>query len=150
GDPRWMADVVHGTAESALDTALRRTASTRRIDLVNDLAAPATYAIITKLYGIPPPNWVTVLAQALPFAHLYVGELPPDWIAKLIDKEPDNPGLATTQIWSAIVLADLIGNVQSIGTLHALARQAGSEMLDYIDTVLLGARTSSIRSSKSL
>jgi deferrochelatase/peroxidase EfeB/cytochrome P450 len=150
GDPPWMADVVHEIAESASDRALRRTAYARRIDLVNDLAAPATYAIITKLYGIPPPNWVTELAAALPFAHQHVGELPPDWVAKLIGKEPDNPGLATTQIWSAIVLADLIGNVQSIGTLHALARQAGSEMLNYIDTVLLGARTSSIRSSKSL
>jgi deferrochelatase/peroxidase EfeB/cytochrome P450 len=150
GDPPWMADVVREIAESASDTALRRTAYARRIDLVNDLAAPATYAIITKLYGIPPPNWLTELAAALPFAHQHVGDLPPDWVAKLIGKEPDNPGLATTQIWSAIVLADLIGNVQSIGTLHALARQAGSEMLDYIDTVLLAARTSSIRSPKSL
>jgi Dyp-type peroxidase family len=150
GDPPWLADVVHEIAGSAADTALRRTASARRIDLVNDLAAPATYAIITKLYGIPPPNWVTELAPALPFAHQHVGELPPDWVAKLIGKEPDNPGLATTQMWSAIVLADLIGNVQSIGPLHALARQAGSEMLDYIDSVLLGAHTSSIRSSKSL
>lgn len=150
GNPPWMADVVRTIAESASDTALRRTASARRIDLVNDLAAPASYAIITKLYGIPPPNWVTELAPALPFAHQHVGELPPDWVAKLIGKEPDNPGLATTQIWSAIVLADLIGNVQSMGTLHALARQAGSEMLDYIDTVLLAARTSSTRSSKSL
>lgn len=149
-DPPWMADVVREIAESASDTALRRTASARRIDLVNDLAAPATYAIITKLYGIPPPNWVTELAPALLFARQHVGEIPPDWVAKLIGKEPDNPGLATTQIWSAIVLADLIGNVQSIGALHALARQAGSEMLDYIDTVLLGTRTSSIRSSKSL
>lgn len=78
-----MAVRLHEIAESASDTALRRTASARRIDLVSDLAAPASYAIITKLYGIPPPNWVTELAPALPFAHQHVGELPPDWVAKM-------------------------------------------------------------------
>jgi deferrochelatase/peroxidase EfeB/cytochrome P450 len=158
-DPNRTADVVlpevvGAIAKSASDEALRRTAYERRIDLVNDLAAQATYAVIAKLYGIPAPDWLTELAASLRFAHQHVGELPPEWIIKLIGKEPDNPGLATLQIWSAIILADLIGNVQSIGVLHVLARQAGTEMLNYVDTVLSTARTSPIsspiRSSKTL
>jgi Dyp-type peroxidase family len=147
---RGIANVVRGMAKSATDVALRRTAYTRRIDLINDLAAQAAYTIIAELYGIPAPNWLTELGAALPFAHQHVGELPPDWIAKLIGKEPDNPGLATLQIWSAITLADLTGNIQSIQALHALSRQAGSEMLNYIDTVLLRARSSPIRSPGTL
>jgi len=158
-DPNRPADVVlpevvAAIAKSASEEALRRTAYERRIDLVNDLAAPATYAVIAKLYGIPAPDWLTELAVSLRFAHQHAGELPPEWIITLIGKEPDNPGLATLQIWSAIILADLIGNVQSIGALHLLARQAGTEMLNYIDTVLSTARTSPtnspIRSSKTL
>jgi Dyp-type peroxidase family len=137
-----LAEVVADIARSASDDALRRTAYGRRIDLVSDLAAPAAYGVIAGLYGVPAPAWLTELAASLRFAHQHVGELPPEWITKLIDKQPDQPGLTTLQIWSAIVLADLIGNVQSIGALHVLARQAGSEMIDYIDTILSTARTS--------
>jgi len=154
-DPNRMADVVlpevvGAIAKSASNEALRRTAYERRIDLVNDLAAQATYAVIAKLYGIPAPDWLTELAASLRFAHQHVGELPPEWIATLIGKEPDNPGLVTIQIWSALILADLIGNVQSISTLHTFARQAGSEMLNYLDNVISQARASPIRSSKTL
>jgi Dyp-type peroxidase family len=141
---------VRTIAKSASDDAVRRIAYDRRIDLVNDLAAPATFAIITDLYGIPPPDWLTELGASLRFARQHIGQLPPEWIAKLIGKEPDNPGLATIQIWSALILADLIGNVQSISTLHILARQAGSEMLNYLDNVISLARASPIRSSTTL
>ena len=158
-DPSRTADVVlpevvAAIAKSASDDALRRTAYERRIDLVSDLAAQAAYGVISKLYGVPAPPWLTELAASLRFAHQHVGEVPPEWIAKLIDKAPDNPGLTTLQLWSAMVLADLIGNVQSIGALHILARQAASEMIDYVDTVLSTARTSPtnspIRSPKTL
>jgi Dyp-type peroxidase family len=145
-----IANVVRDIAKSASDDALRRTAPGRRLDLVNDLASQATFAIIAELYGIPAPDFLTELGAALPFAHQHVGELPPDWIATLLGKEPDNPGLATMQIWSAIILADLIGNVQSLEALHALSRQAGSEMLDYLDAILLSVRTSKIQSPMTL
>jgi deferrochelatase/peroxidase EfeB/cytochrome P450 len=141
-----LPEVVRAIAKSASDEALRRTAYERRIDLVSDLAAQATYAVIAKLYGVPAPDWLTELAASLRFAHQHVGEVPPEWIVKLIGKQPDNPGLATLQIWSSIILADLIGNVQSIGALHALSRQAGTEMLNYVDAVLSTARTSPINS----
>jgi deferrochelatase/peroxidase EfeB/cytochrome P450 len=141
---------VRTIAKSASDDAVRRTAYDRRIDLVNDLAAPVTFAIITDLYGIRAPDWLTELGASMRFAHQHIGQLPPEWIAKLIGKEPDNPGLATIQIWSALILADLIGNVKSISALHTLARQAGSEMLTYLDTVISVARASPIRSSKTL
>jgi cytochrome P450/deferrochelatase/peroxidase EfeB len=149
-DADGISDVVRSVAKSAANDALRRTAHRRRIDLLNDLSAPATFAIITKLYGIAPPDWLTELAASLRFAHRHIGELPPDWLAALINKAPDNPGLTTMQIWSALILADLIGNLQSASALHVLARQAGSEMLNYLDSVIDNARSSRIRSAKTL
>jgi Dyp-type peroxidase family len=147
-----LPEIVRAIAKSASDRSLRRTAQERRIDLITDLSTPASYAVIAKLYGIPAPEWLTELAASLRFARQHVSELPPEWIMKLI--VPDNPGVATLQIWSAIILADLIGNVQSIGALHVLARQAGSEMLNYIDTVVSTARISPddspMRSPKTL
>ena len=93
-----LPEVVAAIAKSASDDALRRTAYERRIDLVSDLAAQAAYGVIAKLYGVPAPPWLTELAASLRFAHQHVGEVPPEWIAKLIDKAPDNPGLNTLQL----------------------------------------------------
>jgi Dyp-type peroxidase family len=145
-----IAKAVRDIAKTAVDEALRRTAYARRIDLVSDLAARAIFAIITGLYGVPGPGWLTELAAALPFAHQHVGDLPSDWIAKLVGKEPDDRGLTTIQIWSAIILADLVGNVQSLQPLHALSRQAGSELLNHIDGTVLVARTSPKQSPVTL
>jgi deferrochelatase/peroxidase EfeB/cytochrome P450 len=145
-----ISDVVRSAAESAANDALRRTASRRRIDLINDLSAPASFAIITKLYGIPAPDWLTELAASLRFAHQHISEVPPDWLAALTDKAPDNPGQTTLKIWSALILADLIGNFQSISVLHVLARQAGSELLNYLDSTIATARGSRILSPKTL
>jgi deferrochelatase/peroxidase EfeB/cytochrome P450 len=148
--PVSMQNLVRGLAKSALEDALRRTAHARRIDLVNDLAAQATYAIVAKVYGISGPAWVTEIAASLPFAHQHVGELPPEWITSLMGKESGSPGLMTLQIWSNLILADLIGNVQSIKVLHSFSRQAGAEMLNYIDTALLDAKTTPIESPRTL
>jgi Dyp-type peroxidase family len=130
-----LGDFVRELAGSACTAALRRTAFERRIDLVNDLATQATLAVITELYGIPAPDWLTEIAVSLRFAHQHIGELPPEWLATLIDQKPDNPGQLTLQVWSCLLLADLIGNVQANQMLHVLAGQAGAEMLAYIDTV---------------
>lgn len=145
-----IANVVRAIARSSSSETLRRTAYARRIDLVNDLASRATYEIITRLYGVPGPDFLTELGAALPFAHQHVGNLPPDWIAKLMDRMPDDPGFATLQIWSAVILADLVGNVQSVQELHALSRQAGSEMLNHLDTIISIIRTSPIQSPRTL
>ena len=59
------------------------------------------------------------------FARQHVGDLPSDWLAKLAGKEPDDRGLATLQTWSAIILADLIGNAQSLQHLHAFSAAVG-------------------------
>ncbi len=128
--------VLHDIVTRALDLAIRRTAPACRIDLVSDLASRATYALLCDLYGTPGPPWLTELGASLPFAHQHVGELPPDWIAALGGDKPDNLGFATMQIWSTIILADLVGNVQSQMVLHAIARQASSEMLNHIDGLL--------------
>ncbi len=140
-----LPEFVQQLAQSACDAALRRTAFERRIDLVADLATQATLAVINELYGIPTPDWLTEMAVALRFAHQHIGEVPPEWLATLVDQKPDNPGSLTLQIWSCIILADLIGNVQSNQAIHVLARQAGSEMLNYIDTVRATLQASPIR-----
>ncbi len=133
---RNMEDVLRDIVSRALDMAIRRTAQAHRIDLVSDLASRATYALLGELYGTPGPPWLTELAASLQFAHQHVGELPPEWILALAGARPDNQGFATMQIWSAIILADLVGNIQSQATLHAVARQAASEMLNHIDLLL--------------
>jgi Dyp-type peroxidase family len=145
-----LPEVVRAIAKSAADEALRRTANARRIDLVRDLAAQAIYAVISRLYGVPGPAWLTELGAALPFAHQHVGDLPSDWIAKLMGREPDDPGLVTIQIWSAIILADLIGNIESRQQLHALSRQAGTELLNHLDAIILAAQTSPKQSPETL
>lgn len=143
-------NVVRAVAQRASEDALRRTANARRIDLIKDLASRATYEIIHQVYGVPGPAWLTELGPALPFARQHVGDLPSDWIAKLVGREPDDRGLATLQIWSAIILADLIGNAQSVQQLHVLSRQAGTEMLNHLDLIVSAARASRPQSPKAL
>jgi len=127
---------VQDAAAERLQAALRRTAGTRRIDLVDDLAVQAAYGVLDKVYGIPGPTWLTELAGAVYFARQHVGDLPADWIAALKGERPADPGLKTMQVWSIFLVADLIGNSLDQQPLHALARQAGSEMLNHIDQTL--------------
>ena len=135
-----IENFIQDTAKRASEAALRRTGNARRIDLIKDLAARATYDIIRRVYGVPGPEWLTELAPALRFARRHVGDLPGDWIAKLVSGDSDEPGLATLQIWSTIILADLIGNARSVQQLHVLSRQAGSEMVNYLDLIISRAR----------
>jgi Dyp-type peroxidase family len=135
-----VAVALTETVREALDMAIRRTAQSRRIDLVNDLASRATYAVLCKIYGTPGPAWLTELGASLPFARQHAGELPPDWLNALEGSRPDDVGMATMQVWSAIILADLVGNIQGVTALHALARQAGSETLSHMDGLLAAAR----------
>ena len=145
-----MEDVLRNIVSAALDMAIRRTAQARRIDLVNDLASRATYALISELYGTPGPNWLTELGASLPFARQHIGELPTDWILTLQRDKPDNQGFATMQIWSAIILADLVGNLQSQTALHVISRQAGSEMLNHLDSLIAMKRHRPTAAPKTL
>ena len=65
--------------------------SARRIDLIKDLATPATYGIIREVYGVQAPEWLTEISAAMRFARQHVGDLPSDWLAKLAGREPDRP-----------------------------------------------------------
>lgn len=127
---------VAGAASNRLDSALRRTSGTRRIDLVEDLASDAAYGVLEEVFGIKGPAWLTELAGALPFSRQHVGNLPRDWIAAFKGERPADPGMKTMQIWSTFVLADLTGNHLDERPLQAVARQAGTEMLNHIDQCL--------------
>lgn len=131
---------VRAAAAARLDATLRRTAGARRIDLVDDLAVQAAYGVLDKVYGIRGPTWLTELAGALPFARQHVGDLPADWIAAFRGERPTDPGLKTMQVWTTFLVADLIGNSQNQQPLQAVARQAGTEMLNHIDQCLFEAQ----------
>jgi deferrochelatase/peroxidase EfeB len=135
-----IADIVRGAAKERLDAALRRTAGARRLDLVDDLSVQAAYGVLEKVFGLPGPSWLSELAGALPFSRQHVGDLPPDWIAAFKGERPADPGLRTMQVWSTFLVADLIGNYMSQQPLQAVARQAGSEMLNHIDYHLFRMR----------
>jgi deferrochelatase/peroxidase EfeB len=139
GEPDPPLD-VRQAAQVRLKAALRRTAGGRRIDLVDDLAVQAAYGVIDKVFGMRGPQWLTEMAAALPFARQHVGDLPADWIAAFKGERPTDPGLTTMQVWNAVLVADLIANVQGQQTLQVLARQAGSEMLNHIDYSMAQAR----------
>ncbi len=96
--------------------------------------------MVTDLFGLPGPSWMTELGLALPFARQHVGDLPADWLAALKGDKTADPGLTTMQVWSAVLVVDLIGNLQNQNALHALSRQAGSEMLTHIDTRMAEVR----------
>ncbi|HZZ87483.1 MAG TPA: hypothetical protein VFE13_04020 [Caulobacteraceae bacterium] len=139
GPSAALALRVRTIAERRLQRALRRTASTGRIDLVHDLATQAAYAVVTELYGVPGPEWLTELAPALPFGGQHIAGLPPDWLAGLKGTAPADPGLTSMQIWGALILGDMLGNPQSDHEAQPFSRQAGSEMLSQVDQVLAAA-----------
>jgi Dyp-type peroxidase family len=142
---------LRAIVQAPLDAALRRMAHVRRIDLFNDFAIQASYAVLTNLYGTPGPRWFTELAASLQFARQHVGDIPPDWISASMGEKPDNPGLVTMLTWSALIGMYLLGNLQSQqGALLALSRQAGSELLDHLDGILSDVRAGPRRPPRTL
>lgn len=134
------ADTVRTIASERLDTEIRRLRQSRRVDLVQDLAAQATYAVVEKVLGVPGPSWLTELAISLPFSKQHIGDLHPEWLRVASGGAPDNASLATIQVWSILILTDLLGNPQNQLAAGVLARQAATELLNHIDMLLLKAR----------
>jgi Dyp-type peroxidase family len=132
---------LQSIVERNIEAALRRTGPSKRIDLVHDLPSTAVYAIVAEIFGTPGPSWLTEIAIALPFARQHFSQLHPDWLAALKGATPDNPGLATMQIWSVLLFADIVGNYDHQQELMALSLQAGSEFLTQLDTLLTVARS---------
>jgi Dyp-type peroxidase family len=132
---------LQGIIKRNIEAALRRTGPSKRIDMVHDLPSTAVYEIVTDIFGTPGPDWLTEIAIALPFARQHFGELHPDWLAALKGAAPDNPSLATMQIWSILLFADIVGNYDHQQELMGLSLQAGSEFLTQLDTLLTVARS---------
>ena len=132
---------LQGIIKRHIEAALRRTGPSKRIDLVHDLPSAAIYGIVAEIFGTPGPSWLTEIAIALPFARQHFSQLHPDWLAALKGATPDNPGLATMQIWSILLFADIVGNYDHQQELMALSLQAGSEFLTQLDTLLAAARS---------
>lgn len=140
GAPKAIHARLQGIIKRNIEAALRRTGPSKRIDLVHDLPSAAVYGIVAEIFGTPGPPWLTEIAVALPFARQHIGQLHPDWLAALKGTTPDNPGLATIQIWSILLFADIVGNYDHQQELMALSLQAGSEFLTQLDTLLAAAR----------
>lgn len=126
-------------ARARCEAALRRFGPARRIDLVQDLMTPSVYGFVDEVLGVPGPDHLTELAMALPFGKQFVGQIHPDWLRAARGGDVENKPQTTMQIWSALLLADLIGNVHDTAMLKVLARQAASEMLMHIDLLLARA-----------
>lgn len=126
--------------KSSIEATLAASTQSGRIDLVNDLASVAVYDVLVKLYGTPGPTWLTEMAVALPFSHQHVGDLPRDWLAGLKTQAPDNVGWTSLQLWSILMFVDIVGNYEQQPELMALSRQAASEFLTHLSTLLARAR----------
>ncbi len=131
---------LRAEANARLAMALRRCGPAGRIDLVDDLAVSAAYGVVSRIYGVPGPDWVTELAVALPFGKQHLSELSGDWLKALKSSAPSDPGVISLQIWSAVMLGDVIANLQSAQEAWPLSRQAGGEMLSHIDGLLSKGR----------
>lgn len=127
--------------EESISSAVNRTAQRGQIDLVRDLATDTVYRIVSELFGVPGPNWLTEIAIALPFARKQVGSLERDWLSTIKGERPENPGQITLQLWSVIFLADLVGNHLRMGELNDLARSSGSEFMNHLEKLVSKART---------
>jgi Dyp-type peroxidase family len=143
GEPGKVLDRLKSITKRNIEAALRRTGPGRRIDLVHDLASVAVYGVISELFGTPGPTSLTELAVALPFARQHVGEIEPEWLLAASARKPDDPSLATWQIWSILLFADIVGNYTRQPELMALANQAGSEFLNHLGALIVRARASS-------
>jgi Dyp-type peroxidase family len=115
-----------------VDRLIHRLAGTGRIDILQDLAFHISYRLVEELVGISGPSHLSELAVSLPFAKRHITQLPPDWLK---GRSPDvaNPGFTTTQIWSRLAFAEVIGNILDKRELTQVAIQATSELLMHID-----------------
>lgn len=135
--------------EARLGMALRSVAGVRRLDLIEDFASQAAYGVTCEVLGLPGPNWVTEMAPALAYSKQHVGALPTDWLTALNGQLPADPGFTTMRLWTSILVADLIGNVEGNSDLKALSRQAGSELLNHIDLLTLDMRDTLTRDPRA-
>ncbi len=132
-------DQLNAAVDPIIDRAVRRARTVGHIDLIQDFATDAVYEIVSRCFGLRGPDWLTELAVSLPFARQHVGELHPDWLAAVSGAEHPSPSKGTMQIWTLVILADLIGNVRSQRELEALANQAGAEFLNHISATIAAA-----------
>jgi Dyp-type peroxidase family len=137
-------------ARTELETALRRAASGRHIDLVSDLAVQAAYGVIVRLFGAPGPSRLAGMAATPSSAPRHIGDLPRDWISALQGEREADPGLTTMQAWAAVLAADLVGNVQNQQMLQMAARRAAAEMLRHIEHLLADALASDVTTPRTL
>ena len=123
-----------------IEATLRRTTSRRAIDIVHDLGSVTTYNVISELFGVPGPDWLTEMAVALPFSRPHATQVEPDWLLAVQAGKPDNVGLTTWQVWSILMFVDIVGNYLQQAELKALGIQAGREFLTHIDLLIADAR----------
>lgn len=147
-EPTRPIERIRNTTANVCEKALRRFGPSRNIDLVRDMATPAAYGFVRDVLGVPGPSQLTEIAMALPFGKQFAGSVHPDWFAALRNDDVEDRGMTTMQVWSALLLADLIGNVYGTATLKALAQNAASEMLTHIDWLVARARQRLLQAPK--
>lgn len=137
---RQVNEDIREEVTERLEFALRRCGPVGRIDLVDDLAVAAAYGVVSRIFGVRGPKYLTELAPTLPFGRQRLTDLPADWLKAMKSIAPSDPGLMSLQIWSTLVLGDTIGNLTSAQEVWPISAQAGAEMLAHIDSLLAAAR----------
>lgn len=122
------------------DHVVHRVAQTGRVDVLQDLAFYIPYRILKRFVGLPGPEHISELVVALPFAKRHIMRLPADWLRSRQDGQISEPGYVTTQMWSRLAFAEVIGNILDKRELTEAAIQATSEMFTYIDEAIMEER----------
>ena len=109
-----------------LEASLERVGQAKVIDVVGDVAVPAAYAVLEQIFGTPR-------APELP-AQIQQGQI------ELAQEIAAPPGAEPLQMWSVILLANLLGNVEFGCELRKISNAAGGLAGGYVGAVLAGAR----------
>ncbi|WP_088345800.1 MULTISPECIES: cytochrome P450 [Rhodomicrobium] len=123
-----------------VDNIVHRVSQTGRVDVLQDLAFYIPYRILKKFIGLPGPEHLSELVVALPFAKRNIMKLPPDWLRNRQEQQIAEPGYVTTQMWSRLAFAEVIGNILDKRELTEAAIQGTSEMFTYIDEAIMEER----------
>jgi cytochrome P450 len=131
---------VRDFIRETVDHIVHRVSQTGRVDVLQDLAFYLPYRILKRFVGLPGPEHLSELVVALPFAKRHIMKLPPDWLRNRQDPPVSEPGYVTTQMWSRLAFAEVIGNILDKRELTEAAIQATSEMFTYIDEAIMEER----------
>ena len=102
------------------------------VDLLQDKGFAIPYAIASRIYGLPGPDYVTPIAVASQYAKFDLMEVPPSWLSAGQSIPANIAGYLTMQTWTRFAFAEVFTNLQRLSELTAVSRKAYSEFKQHI------------------